>query len=50
MVGLVAIDGVLRQGALAPAVDTADTVDIEVDIEIDKTSTLEVLRMARSGI
>ena len=50
VVGLIAIGGVLGQGALTPGIDTTHTVDIEVDIEIDKTTTLDVLGVTGSGI
>ena len=50
MVGLVAIYGVLGQGALSPGIDAAHAVDVEIDIEIDKTATLNVLGMTGSGI
>ena len=49
MIGLVAIDGVLGQGALSPSIDAAHAVDVEIDIEIDKTTTLNVLGMTGSG-
>ena len=45
VVRLVAINRILGQGALAPGVDTTHTVDIEINIQIDKTATLDVLRM-----
>ena len=46
MVGLVTIDGILRQRALAPSIDTANAVDIQVDIQINETTTLDLVRMA----
>ena len=49
VVGTVGVDGVLGQGALAPGVDTAHAVDVEVDVEIDETAALDVLRMTGSG-
>ena len=45
MVGLVTIDGILRQRALAPSIDTADAVDIQVDIQINETTTLDLVGM-----
>ena len=45
MVGLVAIDGILRQRALAPSIDTADAVDIQIDIQINETTTLDLVGM-----
>ena len=50
MVGTVAIDGILGQGTLSPGVDAAHTMDIKVDIEINKTATLEVLSMTGSSV
>ena len=43
--GLVAVDGILGQGTLSPGIDPAHAVDVQVDIKIDKTATLDVLRM-----
>ena len=45
MVGLVTIDGILRQRALAPSIDTADAVDIQVDIQINEATTLDLVGM-----
>ena len=45
MVGLVTINGVLRQRALAPSIDTADAVNIQVDIQINETTTLDLVGM-----
>ena len=45
MVGIVTIDGILRQRALAPSIDTANAVDIQVDIQINETTTLDLVGM-----
>ena len=42
MVRFVTIDGVLRQRALTPSIDTADTMDIQVDIQINEATTLNL--------
>jgi len=42
VVGLVTIDGILRQRALAPSIDTADAMDIQVDIQINEATTLNL--------
>lgn len=39
MVGLVAVNGVGRQRTFTPRVGTANAVDAEVDIQIDKATT-----------
>lgn len=44
----VAWQSVLRQCATAPSVDAANAVDIEVDIHVEKTVALDVLRMTVS--
>ena len=44
--GLVAVDGVLGQGTLAPGVGTANAVDIQVDIQIDEATTFYFIGMA----
>ena len=46
MVRLVAVDRVLGQGTLSPSVDAANTMNVEVDVEIDKASALNLMRMA----
>ena len=46
MIGLGAVDGILREGALPPCVDASHTVDIQVDIQIDKASPLDILGIA----
>ena len=43
MMGLVAVDGVLRQGACTPGVHTAHAVHIEVDVQIDKAASLNLV-------
>ena len=45
MVGLVAVDGVFGQCALAPCVGTSHTVNVEVDVEVDKISSLQFVGM-----
>ena len=40
MVRLVAINGIWWQRALAPCVSTAYTVDVSVNVQIDKASTV----------
>ena len=45
MIGFVAVDGILRQGALAPGVYTTHSMHVEVDVEIDKTAPLDLIRM-----
>ena len=47
MVGLVAVDGVLGQCPLSPSVDAADTVDVEVNIQVDETATLDLVGVTR---
>ena len=46
--GLIAVNRVLRECALTPGIDTADTVNIQVDIQIDKAPALDLVRMARA--
>ena len=41
MIVAIAIDGVFGQGALAPCIDAAYTMNIEVDVEVDKLSSLQ---------
>ena len=45
MVSLAARDGVLWQGAPSPSVGTAHTMNIQVDVEVDKTSALNLVGM-----
>ena len=45
--GLVGINGVLRQGMFAPGICTTYTVDISIDVEIDETTTLDFIGMGR---
>ena len=45
MVWLVPVDGVLGQGALPPCVDAAYTMDVEVDVQVDKLATLNFVGM-----
>ena len=48
MIWLVTIYGVLWQGTSAPCVDASHTMNIEVDIQIDKLTTLYFMGMANS--
>ena len=48
MVGLTGVDGVLRQGALAPGVGTAYAVDVEIDVQINEAATGNVIGMTRA--
>ena len=48
MVGPVAIDGVLRQGAPAPGVDATDAMNLKVDVQIDKTATTDFMGMTNA--
>lgn len=50
MVGLVAVNSILRQRVLAPCVSTTYAVDVEVNVQIDKAATLDILRMTGSSI
>jgi hypothetical protein len=50
VVGTGGIDGVLRQRALSPGVDTPYSVDFEVDIQIDKTASLDISGMTGLGV
>ena len=43
----VAINGILGKSALAPSVGTTHTVNIQVNIQIDETTTLDVIGMMR---
>ena len=45
MIGLIAVDSILRQCALSPGIDAAHTMNVEVDIQIHKTATLDFVRM-----
>ena len=45
MVGLVSVDGVLWKGAAAPGIDTAHTVQVQVNVEVDKCSTYQLMRV-----
>ena len=46
MVGFVAINRVLGQCALSPGIYSTDSVDIQVDIEVDEATTLNLIWMA----
>ena len=48
MVGLTGVDGVLRQGALAPGVGTAYAVNVEIDVQINEAATGNVIGMTRA--
>ena len=50
VVRAIGVDGVLRQRALSPGVDTPYSMDVEVDVQIDKTATLDIGRMTGLGI
>ena len=45
MVGLVAVDGVLGECAPSPRVGSSHAVDVEVDVEVDKLSASELMRV-----
>ena len=45
MVGVVTIDGILRQRTLTPSIDATNAMNIQVDIEIDKATSLDLMRM-----
>ena len=45
MVGLIAINSILRECALAPGVDASHTVNVEIDVQIDESSTLDLVWM-----
>ena len=45
MMGGVAIDGVFRQGTLAPCVGTSHSMNVQVDVEIDKLASLQLMGM-----
>ena len=45
MVRLVRIDSVLRKCGLSPGIDATDTMDVQVDIQIDETATLDFMGM-----
>ena len=45
MVRGVTVDGVFRQGTFAPGVGAAYAMDIEVDVEVDKISSLQFVGM-----
>ena len=50
MVGQVAVDGVFRQGALAPGVGAAHTMDVEVDVDTDESSSRHLMRVKQSEV
>ena len=41
----VTVNGILGKSALAPCVGTTHTVNIQVNIQIDETTTLDVIGM-----
>ena len=45
--GLCSIDGVFRQGTLAPSVGTAYSMDVEVDVEVNEMTASNVDWMTR---
>ena len=46
MIGFVAIDRILGQGALSPGIYATNSMDIQVDIEVDEATTLNLIWMA----
>ena len=48
MMGLIAIDGVWRERALAPGISPSYPMDIGIDIQIDEASALDVAGVASS--
>ena len=46
MVRFVPVDSVLGKSGLSPCIDAADTMDVQVDIQIDETATLYFVGMA----
>ena len=46
MVRFVPVDSVLGKSGLSPGIDAADTMDVQVDIQIDETATLYFVGMA----
>ena len=49
-IGLVAVVGILWQGSLPPCVDAADTVDVEVYVDVDEVSSSDFMRMVRGEV
>ena len=47
MVGPVAVDRVLGQGALPPGVDAAHAVNVEVDVQVDEAAAPDLMGMRR---
>ena len=45
MVRLVSIDSVLRKCGLSPGIDATDTMDVQVDIQVDETAALDFVGM-----
>ena len=45
MVRLVRIDSVLRKCGLSPGIDATDTMDVQVDIQINETAALDFVGM-----
>ena len=45
MVRLVRIDSVLRKCGLSPGIDATDTMDVQVDIQVDETAALDFVGM-----
>ena len=43
MMWLIAIDGIFGQRAAAPCIDTTHAMDIQVDIEIDKLASAQLM-------
>jgi len=50
VVRAIGVDGVLRQRALSPGVYTPYSMDVEVDVQIDKTAALDIGRMTGLGV
>lgn len=45
VVGVFTIDSILRQRTLPPSIDATNAMNIQVDIEIDKATSLDLMRM-----
>ena len=45
MARAIAIDGIFGQRAAAPCIDTTHTMDIQVDIDIDKLASVQLIGM-----
>ncbi len=41
MVRLISVNSVLGKCGLSPGIDTADTMDVQVDVQIDETAALD---------